>query len=231
MANDCWNQIGVAGDRSCGELKIVIHCRNCPIYSAAGRGLLEREVPEGYLQQWTDLLAQDGSAQLGYPSQGMRIESVQILSVVIFRIADEWLALPAQFFKEVTQPSVIHTLPHLSNQVFLGVVNIRGAILLCASLQALLDLETTAERERDRTINPVVYQRMVVLERQGNSWVFPVDEIHGVHRIHPDELREPPAVISKATATYTKWIVSWRNKTVNYLDDELLFYALDKKVL
>jgi hypothetical protein len=24
--NDCWNQIGVMGDRTCGELKTVIHC-------------------------------------------------------------------------------------------------------------------------------------------------------------------------------------------------------------
>ncbi|NEN98182.1 MAG: chemotaxis protein CheW, partial [Moorea sp. SIO3I7] len=25
--NDCWNQIGVTGDRSCPELKTFIHCR------------------------------------------------------------------------------------------------------------------------------------------------------------------------------------------------------------
>ncbi len=33
--DDCWNRIGVRGDGSCPELKRHIHCRNCPVYSAA----------------------------------------------------------------------------------------------------------------------------------------------------------------------------------------------------
>jgi len=59
MIDDCWNRIGVEGegDHSCIQLKTVIHCRNCPIYSSAGRGLLEREAPPEYLDEWTDILA------------------------------------------------------------------------------------------------------------------------------------------------------------------------------
>ena len=34
IVNDCWNRIGVRGDRSCPELKQYVHCRNCPVYSA-----------------------------------------------------------------------------------------------------------------------------------------------------------------------------------------------------
>jgi hypothetical protein len=33
--NDCWNKIGVWGNRECGELKHAIHCRNCIVYSSA----------------------------------------------------------------------------------------------------------------------------------------------------------------------------------------------------
>ena len=33
--NDCWNRIGVRGDASCPELEQHVHCRNCPVYSAA----------------------------------------------------------------------------------------------------------------------------------------------------------------------------------------------------
>ncbi|WP_445633698.1 hypothetical protein [Nostoc sp. DSM 114161] len=30
----CWNVIGIEGDRSCPQLSIHAHCRNCPVYSA-----------------------------------------------------------------------------------------------------------------------------------------------------------------------------------------------------
>jgi hypothetical protein len=63
--NDCWNQIGVTGDRSCEELKSYMHCHNCPVYSAAGRGLLEREVPPEYLKQWTEILSETSTDPAG----------------------------------------------------------------------------------------------------------------------------------------------------------------------
>ena len=38
------------GDRSCPELLSCVHCRNCPVYSAAGRSLLEREAT--HVRDW-----------------------------------------------------------------------------------------------------------------------------------------------------------------------------------
>ncbi len=222
MTNDCWNKIGVVGNRSCPELKTVIHCRNCAIYSAAGRSLLEREAPQEYLQEWTNLL----SGSVGATN---RVAPTGTISVGIFRLGGEWLALPAKLFKEVTQTSVIHTLPHRNNHIFMGLVNIRGEIQMCISLQAFLGLE--AADSHSQNISPVVYSRMVVVDKEGSRWVFPVDEIYGIHRINPDELRNVPVTVSKMPETYTKGIVNWHSQSVSYLDDELLFYNLNKKVL
>lgn len=112
MKNNCWNQIGVQGDRSCSELKTHIHCRNCPVYSTAGRQLLERETEVGYVSEWTQVLAQEKvTATPQFTAAGS-------LSVAIFRLGKEWLALPAQLFKEVTSPCPIRTLPHRSNHTF-----------------------------------------------------------------------------------------------------------------
>ena len=33
--DDCWNRIGVSGDRSCPELQAHLHCRNCSVSSSA----------------------------------------------------------------------------------------------------------------------------------------------------------------------------------------------------
>ena len=55
--DDCWNRIGVYGDRSCPELSTFVHCRNCPVFAAAARSLLRPPRPEGYLAEWVRWLA------------------------------------------------------------------------------------------------------------------------------------------------------------------------------
>ncbi|MEH2443442.1 chemotaxis protein CheW [Nostoc sp.] len=227
----CWNFIGIEGDRSCPQLATYTHCRNCPVYSTAGRYLLERSIPEDYRHQWTELLAKSRVDENSQISHALRTTQ---MTVVIFRLQREWLALSAQIFKEISPPSVVHTLPHRSNQILRGLVSIRGELRLCISLSDLLNLE--AADTAVQSLSPVVYSRMVVLEKAGNTWVFGVDELYGVHRFHRDELQDPPKSL---TQTYTKGLFHWqpgvspieRSHSVSYLDDELLFTTLARKVL
>ena len=65
---DCWNQIGVSGDRSCPELETFIHCRNCPVFAAAARTFFDRPAPEGYLAGWSSWLA--GSVEVSCSEEG-----------------------------------------------------------------------------------------------------------------------------------------------------------------
>ncbi|MGL5081108.1 MAG: chemotaxis protein CheW [Microcoleaceae cyanobacterium] len=225
--NDCWNKIGVMGDRSCGELKTVIHCRNCKVYSAAGRSLLEREAPPEYLQEWTDILS-ESSTQETEVGEGTLVRATDTLSVIIFRLGNERLALPVNILQEVTPLYTIHTVPHRRNSVFLGLINIRGETLLCISIRDLLGLEPFTESvDLSNSINP---QRMIVAGKNENKWVFPVDEVHGTYRFHINEFKDAPVVISKASEAYTKGVVTWQGKKINFLDSELLFYTLSHKV-
>ncbi|CAD0228820.1 putative CheW protein [Planktothrix agardhii] len=225
--NDCWNKIGVMGDRSCGELKTVIHCRNCKVYSAAGRSLLEREAPPEYLQEWTDILS-ESSTQQTEVGEGTLVRATDTLSVIIFRLGNERLALPVNILQEVTPLYTIHTVPHRRNSVFLGLINIRGETLLCISIRDLLGLEPVTESvDLSNSINP---QRMIVAGKNENKWVFPVDEVHGTYRFHLNEFKDAPVVISKASEAYTKGVVTWQGKKINFLDSELLFYTLSHKV-
>jgi len=226
--NDCWNKIGVEGDRSCPELVSVIHCRNCPVYSSCGRSLLEREAPPDYLQEWTNVLAKPQSEESQLHSIEITARLAQTVSVMIFRLGDEWLALPVSLFQEITQPCVIRTLPHRSNELFLGLVNIRGEILMCISLSKLLDLEPIVS-SGDR-LSAVISERMVVVSRNEDRWVFSVDEACGVYRFPQDELQAAPVVVAKATQAYTKGVISWQGQKVNYLDYDALFYTLNNRV-
>lgn len=187
--------------------------------------MLEREAPRDYLNEWTSLLAQTKLETI----QEQR-DTTSKTSVVVFRLGVEWLALATNIFKEVTQVSTIRTLPHRSNPILLGLANIRGEIQMCISLSSLLNLENSAAVNHQNT-NEILSQRMMVVEKEASRWVFPVDEIYGVHTFHPHELSNVPATVSKSTQTYVKGMLECHERNVSYLDDDLLFYILNKKIL
>jgi chemotaxis-related protein WspD len=217
--HDCWNQIGVFGDGTCPELVKAIHCRNCPVYAAGGRSLLEREPPADYLREWTQALAEAKDED--------RAEDT--LSVLIFRLGREWLALPTHVCQEVAEMRPIHTLPHRSGPVLLGLVNIRGQIRLCVSLRELLGLEPGDDS--GRTMNHKNPRCLVVIAGDSDHWVLLVDEIHGIQRFHLSAIRDAPVTVAKAAPRLTKGVIDWRDTGVGYLDDGLLFLALRKEVL
>jgi chemotaxis-related protein WspD len=215
--NDCWNQIGVWGNGECGQLKKVVHCRNCAVYSSAAARLLEKELPQGYLDRWTEHFA--GELQVG---------DHQTQTALIFRIGAEWLALSPLNLEAIAEDRPIHSLPHLRSKTLLGLANIRGELLICVTLDGLLGLEKVepAKSGYKRTN----YRRLVVANREGSRFVFPVDEVHGIHRFNPNELKKVPSTLAKAQAVYVRGILLYHNKSVGCLDDQLLFYMLDRSL-
>lgn len=215
--DDCWNRIGIwaTDGASCPELGQVTHCRNCAVYSAAGRRILDRRAPEGYREEWTRIYAGDKN-----------VASQHRNSVLVFRIGDDWLALRSRLVQEITEVRTIHSLPHRRGSVVRGLVNIRGELRICISLGNLLGLHQGEVTSQDLGYD--VFARMVVIARDDDQYVFPVTEVHGVHRFDDNQLHGVPATIGKAKATYTRNIMEWKEQHVACLDDELLLYALGK---
>lgn len=216
-SEDCWKKVGIAGDRTCPELKKLGHCRNCHRYSEIGGRMLDREPPEGYLEAWGALLAKEKTEEVR-----------DTISVVVFRIGAEWLALTTSVFREVTDVRRIHSIPHRDNNILLGLVSVRGEIQLCVSLANLLGVDKaeaprSAERRR-------LYPRLIVVEKGGDRWVFAVDELHGIHRLHPGKIRNVPATVMDGKASFTKGIFEWERNGVAYLDEELVFSALRRSI-
>jgi len=212
---DCWNKIGVRGDGSCRELDKHVHCRNCPTYAAAASVLLDRDLPPAYLDEWTQ-----------HFSRERRVEELDTEAIVVFRIGDEWLGLPAAVFSEFVDTRAVHSLPHRRNGVLLGLTNVRGELLVCVSLAKVLGIAKETQKPRQHA----VYGRLVVIRDQDSRMVFPVDEVHGIHRFHPGDLTEVPATVAKATATHTKAMLPWENRAIGCLDEQLLFYTLNRSL-
>ena len=217
VIQDSWNTLGVWGDSKCPELVKHVHCRNCPVYSAAAVKMLDTELPSQYLDEWTAHFAQPKA-----------ITEADTHSVVIFRMHAEWFALPTAIFLEVCDLRPVHSLPHRRSRVVLGLVNVRGELVICVSLAELLGLERVPESKKSKS--PATHERLLVVNRERSRYVFPVQEVHGILRFHQHDAREAPATLARATATYTRGVLTWQDKSVGWLDDQLLFHSLNRSL-
>ena len=218
---ECWRLIGVAGDRSCPELEVFIHCRNCPVLAEAARTFFDRGAPAGYLDDWRAILEEPAAAPAS-----------DTASVLVFRLGGEWLALPTAVLVEVTPLRTIHRLPHRSGGVLAGIVNIRGQLQLCASLHDLVGIAGGPPMAGDESTGRGT-ARLLVVERPGEEtadrWVFRVDEVAGVHRVTKGMLRAVPSTVGHAGGRLSSALFAWQDRTVALLDEARVFDGLRDK--
>ena len=209
-ADDCWNRIGVGGDRSCPELKQHVHCRNCPVFAAAARSFFDRPAPPDYLRDWAGFLAGAATA-----------ESAGQVGLLVFRLGVEWLAVEIAHAVEVTSTRPVHRVPHRTNAVFAGLVALRGQLHPCVSLHGLLQVDPS-----DPAVNPPIAPRLVLIRRDGETWAFPADEVAGVQQVDRADLRNVPSTLANPAGSYGRAVFNWGDRSVNVLDEPRLFQAL-----
>ncbi|WP_018182155.1 chemotaxis protein CheW [Kaistia granuli] len=218
--DDCWRRIGVQGDRSCPELETHLHCRNCPTFEDAARGLLDRPLSADYRAEW--------AAHFAGEKAGETDGDEALAAVVIFRIGEEWLALSTSVFEEVAEPRRVHSLPHRRNGIVRGIVNVRGELLVCISFATLLGIDKDAEVERrDRSLH---FERLVVIGRANGRIAFSVHEVHGIHRFRPNALTAVPGTVGQAASAFTKTMLAWQGRSVGILDETRLLDAIDRSI-
>lgn len=215
--DDCWNRIGVHGDSSCPELSQHAHCRNCPVYSAAATDLLNRDPPPGYLTDRTR-----------HFERADEDDQSETKSAIVFRIGPEWFALSTLAFDEVADQRAIHSLPHRRGGGVLGLVNVRGELLICLSLAKIMGLEEAAMsgQAEDRLGS----RRLIILRHAEGRLAFPIDEVQSIHRYRSADLRAVPATVAKAAASYTTGVFAWSDRVVGCLDSRRILEALNRGV-
>jgi len=217
--NDCWNKIGVWGktDEKCSILKQVIHCQNCSIYSQAGRNLLNRETPETYQDDWKNIY------------QKKKIDPVSNFeSAIVFRLGHEWFALSIEALEEITDIVPIHSIPHRRNKVLRGMVNIRGSLQLCISVGTLFSI---TPHNKESVTGRIIHERMIVVQRETNKYVFPVSEVHNIQHYSVDSLKQPPATIIRASNTFITGVLEVDDKRIGVIDPDLLFHVIQRNML
>jgi chemotaxis-related protein WspD len=209
--DDCWNRIGIHGDKSCPLLIDHIHCRNCAVYSAAATRLLDRYA-----------LQQDDRA-----SMSVAVESeVQTRSLLMFRLGEEWLGLATRCLVEVAPLQAIHSLPHQRSRALLGVANVRGALVACLSLVELLGLDSVSSVPNGVRVMP----RMLIIAAHGGPVVVPVDEVDGIHAIDERILDAASRSGAQASAKYTRGVMQFKGRSLRWLDEEQLLSAVTRSL-
>ena len=216
---NCWNSIGVWGRERprCPLLLEVVHCRNCEKYIAAGQRALQRTLPEEYQQEWTRLLARKKDVDSGHP-----------LTVIIFRVGDEWFSLPVNYLQQVETRRVIHSIPHRNSAMVKGVVNVAGEVKMCFSLGALLGIERASTL--DSTQRTAVYEGLIVLKNGKHSYVFPVTEVLELTRISLEELKAVPSTVSALAASYLLGLAQHGELRVGHLDADLIMAGFERSL-
>ena len=203
--DDCWNRIGVRGDKQCPLLERHVHCRNCEVYAAAATRLLDRYA-----------LTQDHQAAAVQPD-----EENTGHSMLLFRLGEEWLALATACLVEIAPLQAVHSLPHQRSRLLHGVANVRGALVPCLSLADLLGVQAGATEPRSARAMP----RMLILAAEGGPVVMAVEEIDGIHRLDPQLLGS-----GRDATRFTAAVLQWRGRSVRVLDDQHLLSALQRSL-
>ncbi|VVP72892.1 hypothetical protein PS918_01497 [Pseudomonas fluorescens] len=209
--DDCWNRIGIHGDKSCPLLIEHIHCRNCAVYSAAATRLLDR-----YALQQEDRAPLSSTAEI----------EVKTRSLLMFRLGEEWLGLATRSLVEVAPQQAIHSLPHQRSRALLGVANVRGALVACLSLVELLGLDGVSSVASGARVMP----RMLIIAAHGGPIVVPVDEVDGIHAIDERILDAASRSGTQANARYTRGVLPFKGRSLRWLDEEQLLSAVTRSL-
>ncbi|AFK68220.1 Chemotaxis signal transduction protein [Pseudomonas sp. XWY-1] len=203
--DDCWNRIGVRGDKQCPLLERHVHCRNCEVYAAAATRLLDRYA---LVQEHQAAAVQPDAENTGR-------------SMLLFRLGEEWLALATACLAEIAPLQAVHSLPHQRSRLLHGVANVRGALVPCLSLADLLGVQAGSTEQRSARAMP----RMLILAAEGGPVVMAVEEIDGIHRLDPQLLGS-----GRDATRFTAAVLQWRGRSVRVLDDQHLLSAVQRSL-
>jgi chemotaxis-related protein WspD len=173
----------------------------------------QRALPEDYVHEATRHVATP-----------LERQALAAHAAMVLRIGAEWLALPAALADEVAEPRPHHSLPHRRSGALLGVVNVRGQLLPCVALAALLGIEPAGDGDDRRRA------RLLVLRQRQHRLACPADEVHGLLRYGDDELQPLPATLPGVLAHARALLPLAGGRHAALLDEQRLLSALERSL-
>lgn len=172
--------------------------------------LLDRPPPEGYTQELSEIYGKEADIAI----------QQRLSSYFIFGLNSEWFGIDVNSLKEVVDQRIIHKIPHRSNAVLKGTVNIEGQFKLVVSLKSFLG----NSKKKSSSIDS---KKMVVLKQGDEEWVIEIEEILGIRYLDLKEMQNSPV----KDVGFLKGIIYIDEKCVGLLEEEFLFQSLKRSIL
>jgi purine-binding chemotaxis protein CheW len=130
------------------------------------------------------------------------------LRLVSFNVGQECFAVDILSVQEINRMMELTQVPQSPPGVC-GVINLRGRIVPVLDLRTRFGLEATEQNDASR---------IIVVEIQGSTVGFIVDEVHEVLRIDPGVVSPAPAITSGVDSTYIKGVAKLEDRLLILLD-------------
>lgn len=182
--------------------------------------LFERPPQKDYLEEWSKLLAQPTEQQL----------ETNDTSLVIFRLENEWFGLSALVFSEIGVQRTINLIPYQNDSIVLGVVNVNGQLRLCFSLHDLLGIKKVNREKSEKMKFGAHYPRMLTITEGIELFTFPVEEVESVYQFDLSKMTNVPVNVLNSKENYLKGLISWNDKNIFIINEELLFLSLHRRL-
>lgn len=148
-------------------------------------------------------------------------ESSELLQLVSFKIGNEEFGVDILKVQEINRMMQITKVPNAPDFVD-GVINLRGRIIPIIDLRIRLGME---KKEHDKST------RIVVVELEGKTVGFIVDEVSEVLRIPMSITEPPPPMVAGINADYITAVGKLEDRLLILLDMEKILSEKEKEEL
>jgi chemotaxis-related protein WspD len=181
--------------------------------------------PEAYRRHWVESVVEQ-----------RKLFEATDSSAFTFLIGNEAFALPTTAVHEVVRGGEIHSLPHRTNGVLLGLTNYRGELLTCVSLSRFLGVPHSAAADTGDLLDrnhsnrgTGVAGRLAVIQWRGCRIGFPVDQTLQTFRFSMESLAPAPAAV-EAGLGCVLGLLKRDERLITFLDADRLITSLSQAI-
>ncbi|MGD8779798.1 MAG: chemotaxis protein CheW [Ignavibacteria bacterium] len=154
-------------------------------------------------------------------STEIKEELNEILQLVSFKIGEEEFGVDILKVQEINRIMEITKVPNAPSFVE-GVVNLRGRVIPVISLRSRLNMD---KKELDSS------SRIIVVELEGKTIGFIVDEVNEVLRIPSNITEAPPEMVAGINSDFITAVGKLENRLLILLDLEKIFGSKEEAML
>lgn len=133
------------------------------------------------------------------------------IQLVVFRLDDEEFAVKIEEIREVIMFKTITPMPD-APKFLRGVTNVRGEIVLVIDLKEKFMFAHNQGKQA---------KHIIITKQEENLFGLLVDEVTEILRIHEEEIKEAPELLTKIHKDYVKGVVVLENAELGMQNEEL----------